>query len=205
LASNASSLATPDHTHRIGPNAVLRVAEALSALEGEVVRRRVFDHPSLAAYRDKLPEDMVPEAHVAALQAALYDALPLARARAVNREAGRLTGDYLLRRRIPRPLQPLLRHLPARYASRLLLKGIGRHTWTFAGSAKVEFAFGPPVRISLYGCPLCRNLSSAEPVCDYYAATFERIYRDLVAARGRAREVACQARGAPACVFEIRW
>jgi divinyl protochlorophyllide a 8-vinyl-reductase len=43
------------------------------------------------------------------------------------------------------------------------------------------------------------------PVCDYFAATFERLFRALVHADARVREVECAATGAPACVFEVGW
>jgi divinyl protochlorophyllide a 8-vinyl-reductase len=42
-------------------------------------------------------------------------------------------------------------------------------------------------------------------VCDFYAATFERLYRELVDPRTTAVETACAAAGAAECVFELRF
>jgi divinyl protochlorophyllide a 8-vinyl-reductase len=43
------------------------------------------------------------------------------------------------------------------------------------------------------------------PVCDYYAATFEGLFRALVHPAARVVETECEACGAPACIFEARW
>jgi len=45
----------------------------------------------------------------------------------------------------------------------------------------------------------------AEPGCDFYAATFERLFRVLVHADARVVETACEACGAAECRFEVRW
>jgi divinyl protochlorophyllide a 8-vinyl-reductase len=50
---------------------------------------------------------------------------------------------------------------------------------------------------------VCRGTEAAEPVCDYYAAAFETLFRALVSCRTPVREVACESTGAPACVFEL--
>ncbi len=41
------------------------------------------------------------------------------------------------------------------------------------------------------------------PACDFYAATFERLYARLVHAQTRVKETHGQAMGDPACVFSI--
>jgi divinyl protochlorophyllide a 8-vinyl-reductase len=53
--------------------------------------------------------------------------------------------------------------------------------------------------------PLCRNLSTETPACDFYAATFERLFQVLVHKASRVHEVACEACGDAECRFEIRW
>ncbi len=52
--------------------------------------------------------------------------------------------------------------------------------------------------------PVCGR-ESGEPACAFYSATFERLFRALVHPRATVRETACEAMGAPACVFEIAW
>ena len=190
---------------RIGPNAIIRVAEALRAQQGEAATAGLFASVGLEKYLQDMPGAMVDEREVIALHQRLRAALGDASARAVAREAGLRTGDYLLANRIPGAAQLVLRILPPRLASRVLLGAIGGHSWTFAGSGTFRAEAGHPVRLSIASCPLCRGTSAETPVCDYYAATFERLYRVLVHRRATVTETACQAMGAPACRFEVRW
>lgn len=186
----------------IGPNAITRVAEALGARDDGTLQR-VFRAAGLAAYLAAPPTAMVRENEVIALHRALRAALGADDARRVAREAGRRTADYVIAHRMPRLAVRLLPHLPVALAGRLLLAAITRHAWTFAGSGRFAVATGRPWRVSIQDNPLCRGLVQAAPQCDYYAATFERLFRRLVDDRLRVVELACEASGAPACLFEI--
>lgn len=93
--------------------------------------------------------------------------------------------------------------MPPPLASRALLFSIRRHTWTFAGSGQFRAVAGNPVHIEIRGCPLCRGASTAEPVCDFYAAIFERLFQTLVSPAAHAEETECEAEGGAACRFEI--
>ncbi len=190
---------------RIGPNAITRMAEALEARFGTDRTARIFAEAGLAAHLLAAPGRMVPEAEVTALHRATRASLGEAEADAASREAGRLTALYLLAHRIPRPVQWLLRLLPPWPAARLLLRAIGAHAWTFAGSGRFRVLPGRPLRLEIAGGPIARAGQSATPVCGYYAATFETLFRALVSRRAAVTEAACEARGDPACVFEIRW
>jgi divinyl protochlorophyllide a 8-vinyl-reductase len=192
---------------RIGPNAITRVAEALHAQLGDAAADAVFATAGLSGYRQRPPEAMVDERHVIALHRALRASLDADTTGAIARDAGWRTGDYLLAHRIPRPVQMVLKVLPAGWASRILLAAIGRHAWTFAGSGVFTAHGGHPSRFSIAGCPLCRDSRSTRmsPSCAYYAATFERLFRELVARDARVTEIACEATGASACTFEARW
>ncbi|MBE0454604.1 MAG: bacteriochlorophyll 4-vinyl reductase [Roseovarius sp.] len=117
-----------------------------------------------------------------------------AEARAVARDAGARTGDYIMRHRIPVPAQLVLRALPARLAAPLLLRAMATHAWTFAGSGEVSIA---PARLTIRANPL------AVPGCAWHCAVFEALFRRLVSARSTVREVSCCARGASACAFVI--
>jgi divinyl protochlorophyllide a 8-vinyl-reductase len=204
--NKAAVLPGPGSARGIGPNAVTRVAEVLRERLCDAAAARVFAHAGLSTYLDCPPQAMVDEAEVGALHRALRDVVGAGAAHRVGREAGWRTGLYLLSHRIPRPAQAVLKRLPAALASRALLAAIGRHAWTFAGSGRVEARAGQPVRVTLAGSPIGRALTpSAEPACDFYVATFECLFRALVAPDARAEEVECEARGDPACVFEIRW
>ncbi len=190
---------------RIGPNAITRMAEALAEEVGSAATRRVFAACSLAHYLDAPPAQMVAEADVSALHAAVVRELDLDTVRAVCRSAGLRTADYLLAHRIPRLAQGVLRRLPPGLASRLLLAAIARNAWTFVGSGQFQATGGASPRIAIAGCPICQQLRTATPACAYFAATFERLYRELVHPTAIAYEVECAAMGAAACVFQVRW
>jgi divinyl protochlorophyllide a 8-vinyl-reductase len=193
------------HAGKIGPNAITQVIEALRALESPQAIDRIFQASRLGAYLCDAPADMVDELEVARLHDVLHDELGDARARTVGRMAGQLTGDYLLGFRIPRPVQLAMRCCPAAVSSRLLSKAIARNSWTFAGTGTFSARHGRPTTYEIRNCPICRGQRNVEPYCDFYAATFERLYSRLVHKHARVVEVACQAKGASACTFEITW
>lgn len=192
---------------RIGPNAITRVAEALGILHGEAARQQVFAQAQLLHYLDAPPASMVDETEVQRLHRALRSSFNAGDARRLARLAGERTGDYLLAHRIPRPVQLVLKCLPATLAARVLLSAIRRHAWTFAGSGQFRALAGRPIRFAITHCPLCRdeNARDGTAQCDYYAATFERLLRTLVHHEIRVTEVQCEAAGGKVCEFEARW
>ncbi len=84
---------------RIGPNAIIRMVEALDAFEGRPVAKRIFAASGNAHYLAELPSEMVPEVDVTALHREVHTALGDSRARSVAWIAGRRT---LLTHRIPK-------------------------------------------------------------------------------------------------------
>ena len=193
------------HTGRIGPNAVIRLAEALDAVESKAVTKKLFIAANLGNYVHAMPQAMVPEEEVTVLHRHLRSDLGAGRAASVSWIAGLRTADYLLANRIPRPVQSLLKLLPARLAAFILLKAIGAHAWTFAGTSRFTWAMGRPITLSFEDCPLCRRDKASEPCCSYYSATFERLFRELINADTSVRETECIAAGGSACRFEIRY
>ncbi len=200
-----SATLADDAIGRIGPNAIIRVGEALQRRLGAATARRLYAAAGLAAYLDHPPTAMVDEAEARQLHAQLRSALGDRLAAEVARDAGTATADYLLAHRIPKPMQAVLKRLPAPLACRMLLSAVGRHAWTFAGSGHFESTPGLPTVLTIRDNPLCRGQHSDEPVCDYYAATFERLFRVLVHRDASVTETQCEARGDPICRFEIRW
>lgn len=188
------------HIGRIGPNVLIQTAHALSDRLGDDVAERLLFQSTAHGLAD-LPQQMVEESKANALVRAVHDAYGLPFARSVMRESGRRTGDYLLANRIPKPAQWLLPLLPNEMALRVLLTAIGKHTWTFAGSAHVHITAGDPAAITIQHCPLCAGQQSTEPMCDFYAGTFGRLAQALLGPKGWAEEVACEARGDSACRF----
>lgn len=184
--------------HRRGAVALQREAGAARTAE-------VFTAARLRHYLGTPPESMVDEDEVIRLHNALRAALGDPASRRVAKAAGAATGDYLLAHRIPRLVQALLRRMPARLAARLLLSAIRRHAWTFAGSGVFSGCAGTPAYLTIARNPLCRGVSSAEPLCEYYGATFERLFRALAHPHAKVVETTCEASGADACRFEIHW
>ncbi len=196
---------------RIGPNAITRTAEALLAVSGAADQARVFAAAGLVGHLHAPPTKMVDEGDVVRLHCALRSELGALRAREIARDAGRRTGDYLLAHRIPRPMHWFLPRMPRRIAGAVLLWAMRRHAWTFAGSGEFVAQARRPMQLAIRNCPLCRDRHGghghpvAGPLCDYYTATFERLFRVLVDPRAVARETTCAGNGADACRFEIDW
>ena len=192
-------------TARIGPNAIIQTLAALRERIGVRATSDLLRAAGLDRYRTEVPTAMVPEADVSDLYRTLRLRLDAAEAEAGARLAGDKTAAYVLANRIPRAAQMLLRLLPPRFAAPVLLSSITKHTWTFAGSGTVSIVSAAAPRIAIEGCPICRGSSAQAPLCGYYAASFEGLFRELVTAKATVVEVACQALGANGCVFEIRW
>ncbi|KAA5602255.1 bacteriochlorophyll 4-vinyl reductase [Blastochloris sulfoviridis] len=190
---------------RIGPNAIIRIAEALERDVGRDGAEKLLKDAGLESYIGNPPSQMVDEREVTRLHQAMRAKLGVEHARAIAREAGRTTGDYLLAHRIPRGVQIVLKMLPPSAAARLLFAAISRNAWTFAGGGAFHVLAGTPLRFTIAGGPISRGATSDVPVCDYYAATFERLFRALVSPAATVVEIACEALGDPACVFEVRW
>ncbi len=190
---------------RIGPNAIIQIAAAAGDRIGRVAARRLFERAGLSNRWAEPPDTMVDEGEAIALHHALRTSLDPAHAAAIADDAGRRTADYLLAHRIPKPVQLLLRVLPARLAARILLAAIARNAWTFVGGGTFSYRLAQPVEIELRGAPIGRAVPANHPVCDYYAATFSRLFQALVHRHARVRETACEAMGAPACRFILSW
>lgn len=194
---------------RIGPNAITRVAQVLPPRIGERATAALFELAGLGVYLRQPPQQMVLETEVRRLHETLRERLGAALAADVGRAAGAATGDYLLAHRIPGLLQRGMRCLPAWLAARVLLSAIERHAWTFVGSGRFHATRpgwrGRGADLEIHGNPLCPGVHTDVPACDFYAAVFERLFRGLVHPGTRVLEAACEACGADACRFEVRW
>lgn len=188
---------------QIGPNAVLQLIPVLR--DGGVDPAPFFAAAGVDDWLADPPTAMIDQAGVARLHQAVRAMLPSARACALLAAAGRRTGDYILANRIPRAVRAVLRILPSWAASRLLTAAIGRHAWTFAGTARFAALGGAPPLFTLTGNPICAGETAAAPVCVWHAAVFERLFRVLVSPRARVRETLCEASGGVCCRFSVRW
>jgi divinyl protochlorophyllide a 8-vinyl-reductase len=189
----------------VGPNAVLQLVPALRQAGLEGLTRAIFAAGGAAGWLAAPPGAMVEQARVVRLHAALRAALPEGQARAVLAVAGRLTADYLLANRIPRPVQAVLRMLPARVAAFVLVRAIRANAWTFAGTARFAARSGRPSVFELTGNPFCEDVEATAPACVWHGAVFQRLFEVLVARRAHVEETACAAVGGTVCRFEVRF
>jgi divinyl protochlorophyllide a 8-vinyl-reductase len=186
----------------IGPNALIQTAAALHELERESAAA-VLQAAGEPLVREHPPEDMVDERRFAAMVTTLVRELGEARAERVLVRSGSLTADYLIANRIPQPFQWLVRRLPRDLGLRLLLGAIASHAWTFAGSGRFRYDLRGDghVELEIEDCPACRGLVTEQPVCGFYAGTFERLFRRLIDDRLRVRNAGCQACGGARCAL----
>lgn len=117
--------------------------------------------------------------------------------------SGQKTGDHIIEQRMPEAARRVLQSLPEWLAAPLLAKIIGDYAWTFSGSGKVQITSRFPVIIDIYDNPIVRGEKSKEPVCQWHAAVFERLFRRMVDDRLRCVETQCCAQGKSHCRFEI--
>lgn len=190
---------------RIGPNAVIRLIEALDELAGRAATLSVFEAAGLARYLAHPPEEMVEEAEVALLHRLVEARLGTPCSQAAARIAGERTAEYLLQRRIPRFAQRLLRLFGARIAARLLARAIAANAWTFVGTGHFTAQYGRHAVFRIGNCPLCRGRHAAAPICAFYTACFERLFVRLVHPETCVVETACSAAGGEACTFALTW
>ncbi len=192
-------------TGKIGPNAVIQLIEALRAAGLDAAMAPIFAEAGVRDWLRDPPTAMVDAAPVGRLHQAVRAALAPQQAALLMADAGRRTANYLLATRIPKPVQFLLRLLPARRAARLLVAAIRAHAWTFAGSGRFIAEAGLPTRFVLIGNPLCAGEHADHPVCAWHAAVFERLFQALVAPSAQTIETSCAARGDDACSFTVTW
>ena len=205
---------SPDVACRIGPNAITQLEAVLLDRLGRAETARIFANAGVANYLQQPPTTMVDERDVAHLHHQVRIAMPTPKAREILLEAGDRTGRYILANRIPRPIVFVLRHLPASLSARLLTQAIAKHAWTFAGSGAFKIRRNAErglITAEIGGNPIVAldTRATGEPseslICDWHAAVFQRLFRDLVDAAATVNETDCCAAGAPACRFEIRF
>ncbi len=188
---------------RIGPHSIIQVAD--------VLRDRLCPSFAEAVLRDAtrysletMPQEMIDEREVRAVVRALVERLGAPAASSVLREAGSRTADYILAHHIPLATQLFLRVAPRRLSLALLLQAMKANAWTFIGSGQFEVVQADGrSQLVVHTCAMCRGMHETQPMCDYYAGSFERLLSALVAPGARVQEVECMAQGAAVCRFEL--
>jgi divinyl protochlorophyllide a 8-vinyl-reductase len=200
-----SRVPADDAVAKIGPNAVIQLVAALRDRGLEQKLAPAFVASGVHGWLDSPPGEMVDAARVGRLYRAVRANLSPALDAALMREAGRRTAEYLLRARIPRPVQMLLKILPARLAAMSLLAAIRAHAWTFAGAARFSARSGKFAVMEMRENPLCVPDSAAHPACFWHEAVFQRLFEVLVSPQARVVETACEAAGDSCCRFMVTW
>jgi divinyl protochlorophyllide a 8-vinyl-reductase len=184
---------------KVGPNAIIQLAEVLADRLGLEERAATLRAAGLAHYLARDPERMTDEREAAALHMAVQARQPRDWDE-LSWEAGTRTAEYLLKHRIPQGAQWLLRQLPPAWSARLLLRAIRAHAWTFAGSgtfsARMERG---AALVTIADNPI------AMPGCPWHRGVFTRLFTELVSQRVLVRHEACCAGGGKACTFVITW
>lgn len=167
---------------KIGPNAILQVFACLEAMPSlsKDEAARIACIAGLSHHLAHRPAAMVDERDVVALHQAVRSCLPEQVATAVLQQAGEQTAQYILAHRIPKLAQWMLRALPPKPASAMLLKAIAKHAWTFTGSGAFTYQLGHPALIALSSCPACEQVYGADEPCTYYIATLQGLFQALV-------------------------
>lgn len=206
LVSNARFEApTTEGEALIGPNAVSRTLDAVTERFGPEVAKRLQESAGVPAH---LPPSMIPERWFVRLVSELRTEASEAESRAILRDAGHATAEYVVANRIPAFARRILRLLPARLALPLLLRAVSRHAWTFAGRGEFVHADGV---LTLSDAPTCRPEAEGGHTCfpdpeeyggAYYEAAFAGIL-SLAAPDLRVRETSCVRAGASACRFVL--
>ncbi|WP_349357891.1 bacteriochlorophyll 4-vinyl reductase [Stappia sp.] len=187
---------TGARTDRIGPNAALQLAAALSDWRGDAVARALFARVGLVDWLDDPPGALVPAAPVERLYACLYADFPQDAAR-LAAEAGRRTADYVIANRIPAPVRGLLTALPPVLAAPLLIRAIEKNAWTFVGGGRLTVVSRKPATFALQDHPLTL------PGVPWHAAVFARLFQVLVSPRARASVV--EDRGLAGAAIAVSW
>ena len=202
-ASGRSAI-SPQTRAVIGPNAAIQLAAALTRAGRQDLARDIFDSAGVGDWLAAPPGEMIDQGRAARLHQGVRDRLAWPQAREILRDAGHLTGDYIVANRIPGFFRLLLHVLPRGWRLRLLLDAIGRHAWTFVGTGEFRVRRGTTTW-EVRGNPLCQRERRPRPVCVWHAGVFERLFQRLVSPRARVEEIACEAAGDSCCRFALHW
>ncbi len=144
----------------IGPNAVLQMLPVLDQVVGPARRKEIVAASGLRSVPDGT--QMIPEDDAARLHAQVRRDEP-SLAAFISQQAGTATARYILKNRIPRAVQMLLKVLPAGASAKLLSQAIEKHAWTFAGSG--QFHVVDPMTFEIIDNPLIKGEASPHALC----------------------------------------
>lgn len=176
LMGKASSAAT---VAKMGPNGIIQTVNAIKARYGESAAAQALIKADLRKYLTELPHEMVDEREFHRLVRCVCETFDETMRNEILRNAGERTAEYLLKARIPKILQALLKRFPTRWAAKLLLWSIAQHAWTFAGSGKFSYQVGAEMEASV----LVKEPARDEVALFYGGALqtlFQRLFKDKI-------------------------
>lgn len=192
-----SSAAPPEVQGRIGPNAITQMIGPLTTLYGHQRCLKVFTEAGLQDELKAPPTTMVPEVSVQSLFRAIRAEFSIEQADELLSQGGQGTAHYVMQNRIPAPVRKVLKFLPGPLSARLLLKAIGKHAWTFAGTGQFACQAGRKLQVSITNNPI------ATPSCPWHLAVFSALFRELADPGSSVTHTQCAERGDTMCVFDI--
>ena len=184
----------------IGPNAILQLLPILEQLGGAEHRTQLMARAGIRHIPDGT--SMIPETEAARLHQQLRIEEP-DKAPDLAWKAGTGTANYILKHRIPKPVQWVLKSLPAGPAAALLSRAIAKNAWTFVGSGQLTVL--NPWTFAIKNNPLIAGETSNVCLCDWHAGVFSRLYQALVCHTAVCHETTCGAQSLGSlCQFEVR-
>jgi divinyl protochlorophyllide a 8-vinyl-reductase len=188
---------------KIGPSSIIQTIAALREVYDPIQSRAILVCGGASGLAEHLPSEMVDEREFYALAQMLVDQLGAAQAARILRRAGELTAVYLLRYRIPLPVQWMLRLVPVRQRLRLLLPVLARNASTFAGSGSFSFDAGATPLVSIANPALHGPPATMSAICSFYKGILCHLARSLISRRVTVWETECQSHGDAACVYRF--
>jgi divinyl protochlorophyllide a 8-vinyl-reductase len=186
---------------RVGPNAILQYLPVLEDSLGTAGLHGFLKAGQFEAIPDG--STMIEEEQAARFHQAVRRSFP-DQARELARRAGAGTAEYIIANRIPAFARAILAILPTPVAENMLCRSIAEHAWTFAGSGIFNVDSQPPITFEIVANPIVRDERSNDPVCEWHAAVFERLFSRLVGGVYDVMEKDCCACGVEACRFEVQ-
>ncbi|WP_207708764.1 bacteriochlorophyll 4-vinyl reductase [Heliobacterium mobile] len=190
---------------KIGPNSIIQTVAALKEKYGDEKADVILRQGGKGYLIDNLPSEMVDEKEFISLVHMLASSVGHTETKVILRRSGELTAKYLLKHRIPGPIQWLLKVLPAKQGLRILLSAISKNAWTFVGTGTFSYDSENEKKIYIENCLSCRGLHSSQPICSFYEGTFEKLIQTLIVSKAQVREIECIALGAKTCTYQIQF
>lgn len=200
MASRTSAaLRRPTKPGFLAPFVVLEMVEALRDIKGEdnldiaLKEAQLFRLPSET---EPVREDKAARLHQAVRKLWPQEAVSIAT------KAGKAAATRIIASQITDRAKGMLASMPRSTGAWLLAKTARQNAWMFVGSG--DFVVESDTRFILHENPVILGETSSVAVCHFHASLLEELFSTLIHPRLVCTEVACQANGSDACIFEFK-